>query len=436
MIGWAVLMICTSFLQAQPALACPSFGCDGALSFNFLGSLNPSPALKWKTSVDVDKRASLQCSSRTDRVICTLSQTAASEFHLSLSNSTMFAFGPEGKNIWRNSFLLPSPSYPVLDVQADAFISDGRFLQTLSKAGKSLAPQEDVFPSLFPLLQTPSILPDDIIMLSSSTGNLAGYLIDGTPFASLQLNTTWPGVPARVIPLTPHVASLGRIYFVAQAEHTQTCALYSFDVTRSLSHRLSLAWRNEMPCAHTTPLASYPFVLANDGITCTSTLDRSARPAISCVNDTGDAGNLLFTLPLSSPVSAFAVLSSDQPALIVAQHNSPQFLVINTSSYSIQTTLNTCTLFPSCLYHLSGSQISIGSLADGSRVLLALVTLQPSSPSSFEYIAINLDKNTAVWRVPVPIALSSAISSQIVPLSIGQSTVTVIAHAGTIAAFG
>jgi hypothetical protein len=377
---------------------------------------------------------------------------------------TLFSFDATGRLVWNNSLLLPTPAYPFLDVDGDALVSDGRFLQTLNGLGRPLVPQEDIVPSLYTIQRTPTLTEDDVLMFGSSTGHIAGYLTDGTPHASLALNTTWPEAKGLVVPLAPMTVAGTRIFFPAiSLEAVPQCSLFAFDVTRSLARRLSLAWRLSIPCPSRSSgagaetegsplLPSVPFVQANDTVSCVGASDETRHAhALACYIDNDTFGKLLFSLPLSAQISALALAPSttSDDLVVVSLVANSTILVVNISLGTTVAHIDLCaSSSDACSLPLPHAPLAVTAATNASApILLALtqtasrgtspsLSLELHSPAAVSLSAFDLTTLAPLWTNPVPGALQTSPASQILPLtSPAGKTLVTVAVGNTVAAF-
>jgi len=144
------------------------------------------------------------------------------------------------------------------------FATDGYTFVGFDQSGNPLGDPVIIDPPLG-LTFSPLLTDNGVVILTSRDSNIAGYLTNGVPHASITLAAVVAGIRGKFVPTGQPAVNGSRIYVSAQfqpdngqrwfgpagAPHASNglqCRLFAIDVHRTLNERLQVRWNVSIPC--------------------------------------------------------------------------------------------------------------------------------------------------------------------------------------------
>jgi hypothetical protein len=338
--------------------SCFSYGCDDARTFAFAGPLDVNMGtltLSWAKPHLASSGASLLCTSTSlDLAVCTVQRAEASAeaegdaeakaatgvLDSGSSSSaggaiSVLAWTSAGESRWNLSVLDPLSSYAYLDVLGNSVLCNGLLLASVDQDGNLRSRPISVVPNV-DVIQSPVVTANDVIMFSSLSGTVFGYLTNGVPHASIWLNDTVDGQPGSFLPITAPIGSdedslvfvLTRFTPSSGGESSSgggLCRLYAIAVMRTIDQRLLVLWHFDYNCTSTSTSTNgatipSPFITAAGVLVFVEGDAVSGRPLALIGLDASDTQNVLFRtlLPTSPPTSIRAMAYAASSEWIIA----------------------------------------------------------------------------------------------------------------------
>lgn len=175
--------------------------------------------------------------------------------------------GPAPRVAWASKQVVGTDALPLLDLAGDSFSVDGLALFGANADGVPLGLPVVITPFIGPVHSMTGTT-NNVMLIPSKHKNIAAYLTNGVPHASIWLNDTIQGQQGTFTALHTPVVFSTRAIFMTQfhaaastpsqplpppqttgrSSNRTSCRLYALDVKRSIAGRLSVPWFVDTAC--------------------------------------------------------------------------------------------------------------------------------------------------------------------------------------------